>query len=162
MTAASTLRRFWDWKSRSLVLVVLLLTILGILVLLGGSTASRTWLRQLVWFMIGGGAAVLVVFFNYRSYIRYAYLFYGFILLALILTEVFGREVYGAKSWLVIPVIPSRLHLRFQPSEFANVSNYPPSDPNVVSKIDNGAGFEGCFMALGLSRNSGSFDFQTT
>jgi len=116
-----SLKRFWDWKSGTLIAVTVLLTCLGLVVLAGSAGdpgTSRPWLKQLVWLCIGMIVAAAVMLIHYRILLGQAYLFYGLILACLLLTEQFGREVYGAKSWLVLPV----LHLRFQPSEFSKLA----------------------------------------
>jgi rod shape determining protein RodA len=125
MTAKNPLKRFWDWKSWSLIGVTLLLVFCGVLVLLGSSIDSETqgnlWRKQLFWFGIGSFGALVVAVIDYRIYLKYAYLFYGFslVLLGLTLTSQFGHESHGAQSWLRVPGFRS---ITIQPAEFAKVA----------------------------------------
>lgn len=116
------LSRFWDWKSGLLIAVAVLLTLAGIVVLLGGSGGAgalgRPWLRQLIWFWIGVGAAGILMFFDYRFLVRHSYAIYAMVLVLLVITQAMGKVVYGAKSWLTIP----GLHIGIQPSEFAKLA----------------------------------------
>lgn len=116
------LRNFWDGQTRALMAVTVLLTLTGLVVLLGATRGSpnlgQPWQRQALWFCVGLVALPVVVLIDFRVHLRHSYLYYGLILLVLLLTEVYGTQVYGSKSWLALPLLGTR----FQPSEFAKLA----------------------------------------
>lgn len=120
--APRLLSRFWDWKSGLLIGLAALLTLTGIIVLLGGAGGTgalgKPWLRQLIWFWIGVGAAGFLMLFDYRFLVRQSYAIYVLVLVLLLATQLMGKVVYGAKSWLTLP----GLHVGIQPSEFAKLA----------------------------------------
>ena len=108
------LRRFWDWKSLALILLVLLLALVGLVVMLAGPPGY--WKRQLLWLAIGCGVCLVVLLFDYKLYTKYAYLFYALILGVLAYTALYANRVSGASSWIDLP-----FGVKLQPSELAKL-----------------------------------------
>src|SRR5690349_21315963 len=77
---------------------------------------KQKWLLQLLWYLVGIGAAVALCFVNYQTLARWGMVAYwtGVLLLALVL--VFGTVRFGARRWFDL-----RLFL-LQPSEFAKLA----------------------------------------
>ena len=69
------------------------------------------FLKQIYWLLLGGGLLCLVLLFDYRTFIRYAYPFYFFCIFLLVLVMFFGRQASGSQRWLQIGFFS------FQPSE---------------------------------------------
>ena len=77
---------------------------------------KQKWLLQIVWYVLGIGAATALCFVSYQTLARWGTIAYwcGMILLALVL--VFGTVRFGARRWFDL-----RFFL-FQPSEFAKLA----------------------------------------
>ena len=108
-----------------LVIFMTALAVVGIINL--GSAASETtlWKTQTWWFLIGLGAATLVLLVDYKRYEALAPLIYagallllaGLHLLPLMGLEEYARKISGARSWYTVF---ERVHL--QPSELMKVA----------------------------------------
>ena len=99
------------------------------------SAGARLFWNQVVWLVMGLGAAFVVTLLPMRSMIRYSFwgvFLVGMLLLYLALASVFNKlipgavhffplacEIKGAIRWLRISVGP--LNLQIQPSEFAKI-----------------------------------------
>jgi len=78
--------------------------------------AQSYWKKQLLWFLIGFGVMVFLIFFDYRIIVRYAYVIYfvSFILLFLVLVA--GDVKSGSRRWI------SLAGINIQPSEFIKIA----------------------------------------
>ena len=104
----------FDW---SMLVITVLIAGIGILNIYsstypyeGGQTPL--FLKQIYWLFLGGGLLSLILMFDYRTFIRYAYPFYFLCILLLLLVMFFGRHASGSQRWLQIGFVS------FQPSEF--------------------------------------------
>ena len=108
-----------DWL---LVLATLLLSLTGIFMIYSAIHSNPVFLknslhlRQALWSSIGLFVLIFVLFFDYHTFTRWAYLFYTLIIILLIAVLFTGQVVYGAKRWLVFGP------LRLQPSELARLA----------------------------------------
>jgi rod shape determining protein RodA len=78
--------------------------------------ATPLYLKQVYWAVLGFGLAFLVLAFDYRTFVRFAYPFYLFCLLLLILVMIFGRSSSGSQRWLQLGFFS------FQPSELTKIA----------------------------------------
>jgi len=79
---------------------------------------EQSWLRQVVWYGIGIGAAVGVCLVDYRSLARWSLVIYwaALLLLIAVLIPGIGSIRFGARRWIDLGVF------QFQPSEFAKLA----------------------------------------
>jgi rod shape determining protein RodA len=80
---------------------------------------SQSWFRQLVWYVLGSGAAVAICAVDYRIVARWAYVFYwGSILplVAVLIPHIGTTHGWGAMRWIDLGFF------QFQPSEFAKLA----------------------------------------
>ena len=79
---------------------------------------EQSWLRQVVWYGMGIGAAVGVCFVDYRLLARWSLVVYwaALLLLVAVLIPGIGSMRYGARRWIDFGVF------QFQPSEFAKLA----------------------------------------
>jgi rod shape determining protein RodA len=103
-----------------LLLAVVLLVAVGLLTLYSATSVPGPqhglWVRQLVWVLIAGAAAMVVASVHFRAYDALAWPLYGLSLLLLVLVLVMGTSAHGARRWLDLGP------LHFQPSELAKVA----------------------------------------
>ncbi len=78
-----------------------------------GPGTAGLWRMQLIWLLIAGIGAVVVVTVDYRLWAGMALVLHGVVLLLLVAVLFFGREVGGNRSWLDFGAV------RVQPSELA-------------------------------------------
>ena len=100
----------------TLLITVVLIFVLGVINLYSSAyphtgITTPLFVKQVYWFLIGVGLVALIILFDYRTFIRYAYPFYLFCLLLLILVMFFGRTASGSQRWLQLGFFS------FQPSE---------------------------------------------
>jgi rod shape determining protein RodA len=99
-------------------LLVLGIAALGVWNLASASRSAHApvWISQL-WWMVGGGLFALGLgLFDYRRFMRGAYVFYGFVIVLLVLVFVKGRVVMGARRWIGFGPV------NLQPSELAKIA----------------------------------------
>ncbi len=106
-------------------------------VLASGSTSSLFY-SQLMWFLVGAFLFSVLIWIDYRVFIRLAYPIYILSIILLVAVIFFGKEVAGNKNWLQIGP------LTLQPAELAKVafimvfarylSDYPPSNKSYSFK----------------------------
>jgi rod shape determining protein RodA len=79
---------------------------------------NQSWVRQLVWYGLGVGAAAVVCLLDYRSLARWSFVLYWVTVLLLIavLIPKIGSWRLGARRWIDLGF------LQFQPSEFAKLA----------------------------------------
>lgn len=104
-----------------LLIIVLLLATISLISInsaenLLGSRADNYTIKQLIWYIIGFIAIIILSFIkneNILKYTKYLYLAGG---LSLIILLIFGKPINNAKCWFEIPHIGV-----FQPSEFMKI-----------------------------------------
>jgi rod shape determining protein RodA len=79
---------------------------------------KQSWFRQIVWYVLGAGAAASLCIFDYRILARYSILFYwgSILLLIAVLIPAIGSVRFGARRWIDLGFF------QFQPSEFAKLA----------------------------------------
>jgi rod shape determining protein RodA len=80
---------------------------------------SQSWFRQLIWYVLGSGAAVAICLVDYRTVARWAYvLYWGSILplVAVLIPHIGTTHGWGAMRWIDLGFF------QFQPSEFAKLA----------------------------------------
>jgi len=80
---------------------------------------GQSWVRQVVWYVMGTGAAVAVCMVDYRIIARWAYVAYwGSILplIAVLIPHIGTTHGWGAMRWIDVGFF------QFQPSEFAKLA----------------------------------------
>ncbi len=109
----------FDW---SLFVLPVALALLGIITIYSatrdvtGDTTSPLALKQLYWFLIGLGALLAVITFDYHLIDRLAYFFYAAVLLLLIAVPVWGFISGGSQRWIHLG------YFTLQPSELAKLA----------------------------------------
>ena len=79
---------------------------------------NQMWFRQIVWYVLGLGAAIVVCLVDYHTLARWSYVFYWVMILLLILVLIpnIGLWRAGARRWFDLHVF------MLQPSEFAKLA----------------------------------------
>ncbi len=79
---------------------------------------AQTWARQLLWYLIGGGGAIVACFADYRIIARWSYVLYwmSILMLVAVLIPGIGSLRFGARRWIDVGFF------QFQPSEFAKLA----------------------------------------
>ena len=77
---------------------------------------GQTYFKQIIWFVVGLGAAGALCAVDYHSWSRWSVVAYGIAIFFLVIVLVLGRSVYGARRWLDLG------GFQFQPSEFAKLA----------------------------------------
>src|SRR6201999_102138 len=67
---------------------------------------DQLWFRQIVWYALGTGGAVLLCFLDYRSLARWSFVFYWLIIILLIAVLIpgVGSVRFGARRWFDLHV----------------------------------------------------------
>jgi rod shape determining protein RodA len=77
------------------------------------------WLRQVLWYVIGIGAAVALCIMDYHKLARWSLVIYWatiLCLVAVLIPKIGSTNGWGARRWIDLPLF------QFQPSEFAKLS----------------------------------------
>ncbi len=107
---------------------------------------SQSWFRQIVWYVLGSGAGVVVCLVDYRTLARWSYVFYwgAILLLVAVLIPGIGSMRFGARRWIDLGFF------QFQPSEFAKLA-FILAQANFLSRPPDELRIGGNFLkALGL------------
>jgi rod shape determining protein RodA len=78
----------------------------------------QTWVKQILWYVVGAGAGAAICFLEYHIIARWAMVIYWaaiFLLVAVLIPHV-GSVHYGARRWIDLPVF------QLQPSELAKLA----------------------------------------
>lgn len=106
-----------DWLT---VAAVGCLMLIGVAFIHSASTVSdpesRYWIKQLVFYALGLGAAAAVCCLPYETISRFAMIFYWLSIVLLVWVLLFGAVRFGARRWIDLGPF------QFQPSEFAKVA----------------------------------------
>jgi rod shape determining protein RodA len=77
---------------------------------------NQSWFRQIVWYVIGTGAAAALCCLDYHTLARFAMIVYWCAVLLLVLVLFFGTVRFGARRWFDLGFFS------LQPSEFAKIA----------------------------------------
>jgi len=79
---------------------------------------KQSWFRQIVWYVLGCGAAAGLCLVDYRTLTRWSYVIYWatVLLLVVVLVPGIGSMRFGARRWIDLGFF------QFQPSEFAKLA----------------------------------------
>src|SRR5580698_1154683 len=80
---------------------------------------AQIWFRQVIWYVLGTGAAVAVCLVDYHTLARWSLVAYWLVILCLVavLIPFIGQtHGWGARRWIDLPFF------QFQPSEFAKLA----------------------------------------
>lgn len=108
----------FDW---AFLIVVLILSLIGLMTIysatrpLPDAEQHPFYLRQFNWIILSLVCFTLILLFDYRWLVRFAYIFYIFGIILLVLVLIIGKRGMGAQRWLDLGV------LSFQPSEFFKI-----------------------------------------
>jgi rod shape determining protein RodA len=108
----------FDWI---LLLAVLFIAALGLVNLYSATFANQPagtpyYLKQLYFFLIGFGLLLIIISFDYRLFISWAYPLYGVVIGLLLIALLFGRDIAGTQRWINLGFF------QLQPSEVAKLS----------------------------------------
>jgi rod shape determining protein RodA len=114
-------RGMWGRLDDRLVILTLALMAIGIVNLFSATVAMPgegmpLYLRQLLWFGVGGLLGLLVFAIDYRYYEELAYPFYLLVLVFVLFVLVYGLIVGGGQRWIKIGFF------YFQPSELMKIA----------------------------------------
>jgi len=114
----SSQRRAFAHYPWHVALLVLAISALGVWNLASASRSAHApvWISQLSWMAGGAALALGIGLFDYRRFMRGAYVFYALVILLLIAVFVKGRVVMGARRWIAIGP------MNLQPSELAKIA----------------------------------------
>jgi rod shape determining protein RodA len=79
----------------------------------------QSWVRQIVWYVLGVGAAAALCLVDYRAISRWAFVVYWLailMLIAVLITGIGTTHGWGARRWIDLAFF------QFQPSEFAKLA----------------------------------------
>jgi rod shape determining protein RodA len=77
---------------------------------------NQSWFRQIVWYLLGTGAAAALCCVDYHTLARWAMVAYWTAVLLLVAVLVFGTVRFGARRWFDLGFFS------LQPSEFAKIA----------------------------------------
>ena len=108
----------FDWAT---LLTALFISVIGVVNIYSSTyphsgAGTPLYLKQAYWLTLGLGAILLILALDYRTLVRYSYLFYLITLLLLILVMAVGRSSSGSQRWLQVGFIS------FQPSELSKIA----------------------------------------
>jgi rod shape determining protein RodA len=77
---------------------------------------DQIWVRQIIWYAVGLGAAAAVCLTDYHTLARWSFMAYWATIFSLLVVLVVGTVHGGARRWIDLPFF------QLQPSEFAKLS----------------------------------------
>src|SRR5258706_924720 len=77
---------------------------------------NRIWVRQIIWYLAGLGAAAALCFLDYHTLARWSVVAYWAAVLLLVLVLFLGTKRFGARRWFDLGFFS------LQPSEFAELA----------------------------------------
>jgi len=107
----------FEWRFFALVVAILSLGVLSIYSVTHVQQGSGLplYARQMVWIVMGAGAFLVMLVFDYHKISRLSYLLYAIVLVLLAAVLIAGKTSRGAQRWF--PIGP----FAFQPAEFAKL-----------------------------------------
>jgi rod shape determining protein RodA len=81
-----------------------------------GEWYNQMWVRQIIWYGIGAGAAATLCLVNYHTLARWSVVAYWVAIWLLVLVLFFGTKRFGARRWFDLGFFS------LQPSEFAKLA----------------------------------------
>ena len=78
---------------------------------------NQAWFRQIIWYVLGTGAAAAVCCVDYHTLARWSMIAYWIAVLLLIVVLFFGTVRFGARRWFDLGLFS------LQPSEFAKLAS---------------------------------------
>jgi rod shape determining protein RodA len=115
-SSATISRRLWQHAPWSVLTTSALIATLGVWNLASAARAAPLWKSQIYSLSLGLVCLLVIMFFDYRHLLRWAYPIYGFVLLLLVAVLVKGHSAMGARRWLDFGPV----HL--QPSELMKIA----------------------------------------
>jgi rod shape determining protein RodA len=103
----------FEWP---MAVAVLGLMIIGTAFIFSATESQSLYLRQIVWYVVGIGAAAAACYFEYGSLARWSGVFYWASMLLLLAVYVIGALHHGARRWIDLGAF------NLQPSEFAKIA----------------------------------------
>ena len=82
----------------------------------GAAWYRQTYIHQILWYMIGLGAAVGLLTVDYGRMVRWSGAVYGLTILLLVAVIIFGSRINGARRWIALGIFG------LQPSEFTKIA----------------------------------------
>jgi rod shape determining protein RodA len=114
----------YDWP---LLVAALCLVIIGLLFIYSATGAReavkglpwfrQTYFHQIIWFLIGAGAAATICLIDYSSLARWSTVIYWLSIISLCAVFVFGVTRLGGRRWIMLP-----FNFGLQPSEFSKIA----------------------------------------
>jgi rod shape determining protein RodA len=114
-------RRWWAQLDGRLIILTVALMAIGIVNLFSATVAMPGagvpfYVRQLLWFVIGGLLCLLVFAVDYRYYEEFVYPFYLLVLVTVLCVLIYGLIVGGGQRWIKMGFF------YFQPSELMKIA----------------------------------------
>jgi rod shape determining protein RodA len=76
----------------------------------------QMYVHQILWYILGLGAAAALLAFDYSRLARWSAVAYGLTLVLLVAVFIFGSRIHGGKRWITLGIFG------LQPSEFAKIA----------------------------------------
>jgi rod shape determining protein RodA len=76
----------------------------------------KTYMHQILWYIIGLGAAVALLTVEYGRLARWSSVAYWLTIILLVAVYIFGSKIHGGKRWITLGIFG------LQPSEFAKIA----------------------------------------
>lgn len=107
----------FDW---ALFIATLIIVLVGVINLMSATSVyqqarAELPVTQVMFLMLGGASAVVMMVIDYRQFERFAYLLYGFGITSLLVVLALGKGIRGSSRWINIGPFG------FQPSEFTKI-----------------------------------------
>ena len=77
---------------------------------------KQMYVHQILWYLIGLGAAAALLAVDYSRLARWSGVAYGLTILLLVAVFIFGSRIHGGKRWIILGIFG------LQPSEFATIA----------------------------------------
>ncbi len=108
----------FDWTLLITTVIISCLGVMNIYSSIYPYTGDGTplYLKQVYWMILAVVLMAFILSFDYRTLIRYGYLFYFLCLFLLVFVMLFGRTTSGSQRWLQLGFVS------FQPSELVKLS----------------------------------------
>ena len=102
-----------DWQ---LAAAAMGLMIIGAAFIFSATESQSLFLHQVLWYVLGAGAAAAACYFEYGTLARWSAVFYWGTIVMLVAVYVIGAVHHGGKRWIDLGLF------NLQPSEFAKIA----------------------------------------